>query len=75
MTNLRKIICILAFACTVLASAALEPSGTLPVMYITTEGNTPITAKEDYLQATYDLDPMGFEGIEAVGSAQAPEPL
>lgn len=75
MTNLRKIICILAFTCTVLASAALEPSGTLPVMYISTEGNTPITSKEDYLQATYYLDPMGFEGIEAVGSAQAPEPL
>lgn len=44
-------------------------SGTLPVMYITTEDRKPITSKEDYLQATYYLDPMGVEGVEAVGSA------
>lgn len=48
-----------------------EPwSGTLPVMYINTEGGAPITSKDDYLQATYWLDPMGTEGVEAVGSAE-----
>ena len=47
-------------------------SGTLPVMFITTEGHTPITSKEYYLQATFRLDPMGGDGIEAVGSAEEP---
>lgn len=43
-------------------------SGTLPVMFITTESGKPITSKEDYLQASYYLDPMGVEGIEPVGT-------
>ena len=50
-------------------------SGTIPVMYINTENKTPITSKEDYLQATYYLDPMGIEGVEALGSADAQLPL
>lgn len=46
-----------------------EPwSGTLPVMFITTEGNQPITSKDEYLQASYYLDPMGVEDVEAIGS-------
>ncbi|MBQ6939240.1 MAG: CotH kinase family protein [Muribaculaceae bacterium] len=44
-------------------------SGTQPVMYINTENSIPITSKEEYLQATYYLDPMGCEGIDALGSA------
>lgn len=47
-------------------------SGTLPVMYINTENNAPIVSKEDYLTATYYVDPMGVEGVEAIGSADAP---
>lgn len=43
-------------------------SGTLPVMFISTEGNKPITSKVEYLQATYYLDPMGVEDVEAIGS-------
>ena len=50
-------------------------SGTIPVMYINTENKAPITSKEDYLQATYYLDPMGIEGVEALGSADAQLPL
>lgn len=47
-----------------------EPwSGTLPVMFINTEGNKPITSKEDYVTAGYYLDPMGVEGVEAIGSS------
>ncbi|MDE6696079.1 MAG: CotH kinase family protein [Muribaculaceae bacterium] len=46
-----------------------EPwSGTLPVMFITTEGNQSITSKDEYLQAHYYIDPMGVEGVEAIGS-------
>ena len=54
---------------------AEDYSGTVPVMYINTENNTPITSKEDYLQATYYLDPMNCEGIEALGSATSQLPL
>ena len=51
---------------------AVNPSGTLPVLYIQTENNTPITSKENYLQATYYLDAMGVSGYESIGSADAP---
>ena len=55
-----------------LSSYGLTPSGTLPVLYINTENNEPITSKESYVEATYYLDPMGIEGIEAIGSAEKP---
>ncbi len=55
------------------SQSGVDPwSGTLPVMFITTEGKQPITSKEQYLQATYYLDPMGVEGVEAVGSPEDP---
>ena len=57
-----------------LAQAATY-SGTVPVMFINTENNTPITSKEDYLSATYYLDPKGCDGVEAFGSADAQLPL
>lgn len=50
-------------------------SGTLPVMYIDTEDGIAITSKEDYLQATYWIDPMGVEGVEAVGNKDTPAAL
>ncbi|MDE5996817.1 MAG: CotH kinase family protein [Muribaculaceae bacterium] len=50
-------------------SSGHEPwSGTLPVMFINTEGNQPITSKDEYLQASYYLDSMGVEDVEAIGS-------
>ena len=50
-------------------------SGTLPVMYIETENRKPIVSKEEYLKGTYRLDPMGTEGIEALGSENGPLPM
>lgn len=47
-------------------------SGTLPVVYVNTEGGAPIVSKEDYLNATLWIDPMGTEGVEALGSAAEP---
>lgn len=47
-------------------------SGTLPVLFIDTENSAPITSKETYLTATYHLDPMGVEGVKAIGTAEAP---
>lgn len=51
---------------------AANPSGSLPVMYITTEGNVPIESKENYVKGSYYLDPMGAEGVEAFGTADKP---
>ena len=43
-------------------------SGTLPVMYINTDGGVEITSTEDYVNATYYLYNMGIEGIESIAS-------
>lgn len=48
-------------------------SGTLPVMFINTDGAVPITSKEDYVYAEYYIDNMGIDGIDNVGSKDAPE--
>jgi len=47
-------------------------SGTLPVLYINTEGHRDIVSKEEYLRADWWLDNMGIEGFESIGSAEAP---
>lgn len=87
MTNLVKVIgCFLValtlISCTDEVEAATPPvsstisiSGTLPVLYIETEGCSPIVSKEVYLNATYRLDPMGVEGIEALGTEAEPWPM
>ena len=49
--------------------------GTLPVLHIETEGKKEITSKEEYLNGTYYLDPMGASDVEAIGSKEAPLPL
>ena len=51
---------------------AVNPSGTLPVLYITTENNTPVTSKDYYLNASYYLDAKGIAGYDNIGSAAAP---
>lgn len=63
--------CLLAAVC----AQAADYSGTMPVIYINTENNAPIESKEVYLQATYYLDPMGIEGVEAFGSIDNQLPL
>ena len=66
------------FAATILftlASLAIQPSGTLPVIYINTDGGVEITSKEDYVIGTYYLDPMGNPDFQAFGTADAPLPL
>lgn len=57
------------------ASSPISISGTLPVLYIDTENNKPIVSKEVYLNATYSLDSMGAEDIEALGTKAAPLPM
>lgn len=50
-------------------------SGTLPVLFIDTEGGAPVVSKETYVVGSYRLDPMGVEGIEAIGSEENMLPL
>lgn len=72
--SLRNILFVIGLFA-VLTIQAASYSGTVPVIYINTVNGTPITSKEDYLQATYYLDPMGCDGIEAIGSETAQEAL
>ncbi|MBR5102575.1 MAG: hypothetical protein IK092_05575, partial [Muribaculaceae bacterium] len=50
-------------------------SHTLPVVYINTENNTPITSKEDYLNATCYIDATDIDGYESLGNADNPVEL
>ena len=56
-------------------AGAADYSGTLPVLFISTTDQEPITSKTDYLSGTYYLDAMGIEGYEDIGSAELPLPL
>lgn len=47
-------------------------SGSLPVLYINTEGHRNIDSKDHYLHAEWWLDDMGIEGVEAIGSPEYP---
>ena len=58
--------------CLIGTTYAVNPSGTLPVLYITTENNTPVTSKDYYLNATYYLDAKGIADYENIGSESAP---
>ena len=85
MVNSIKVICyflvlLVLFSCNDETEVTDTPgssavSGTLPVLYIDTENQKPIVSKEVYLNATYRLDPMGTEGIEALGSNSDPLPM
>ncbi len=65
---MKRFILSLIAAVAVLAVRAVSPSGSLPVLYINTEGNAPVTSKEDYLSATYYL----VNGDASIGSAAEP---
>jgi hypothetical protein len=50
-------------------------SNTLPVLYINTVDETPITSKEIYVDGSYYLDANGCEDYESIGTADEPLPL
>lgn len=77
MLSRSKVLSALAMMAVCLGAWAQDAtySGTQPVIFINTENNTPVTSKEEYLQATYYLDPMGVEGVEALGSVDAQLPV
>lgn len=43
-------------------------SGTLPVIFINTDGGVAITSKDEYVNGTYYIDNMGIDGIESIAS-------
>ena len=47
-------------------------SGTLPVLYINTEGHHDINSKEEYIHADWWLDAMGIEGVQPLGTPDEP---
>lgn len=47
-------------------------SGTLPVLYINTEGGLPIVSQDEYLHADWWIDNLGLEGYESMGSREEP---
>ena len=59
-----------------LQGEALPPmpsySGTLPVLYINTEGHHDINSKEEYIHADWWLDAMGIEGVQPLGTPDEP---
>lgn len=64
---------LLLFAVAVVATftlKAVEPSGTLPVVYITTQNSAEITSTENYINATFYIDAKS-SGYTSVGSASS----
>lgn len=80
-TITRLLAVLMLVSCTDNTDATVPPetsisiSETLPVMYIETEGRKPIVSKEEYLNASYWLDPMGADGIESLGTESEPLPM
>ncbi|MGM9862538.1 MAG: CotH kinase family protein, partial [Muribaculaceae bacterium] len=70
---MRKIILVTLMALSAaLTAVAVDPSGTLPVMYITTENGAAVTSKEVEVNATCYIDPKGQTVSGTTGSADAP---
>lgn len=84
MANILRALCCLILIATFISCSdekdgadpsnpsSVTVSGTLPVMYIETEGNRPVVSKDEYLDAYYRLDPMGAEGVEPLGTEEEP---
>jgi len=70
--NIEDVTCLIGG----LLGKALPPmpsySGTLPVLYINTDGHKDIVSKEEYLHADWWLDAMGADGYESIGSPEQP---
>lgn len=47
-------------------------SETLPVMFINTTNNVPITSKEEYVTGTYYIDNLGLDGYTSIGTSEEP---
>ena len=70
MKKSKIILFLLALIALPAASWAVSYSGTLPVLFINSDGA--VTSKETYVTGTYYIDALGLEGYNSLGSAQAP---
>lgn len=67
-----SIVCVLSAFASVYSSS-IVPSGTLPVLYVTTDGHASITSKETYVAGTYYM--VGCDTVADVGSSSAQLPM
>lgn len=65
---MKKILLLFVAIIVTFAVKAVEPSGTLPVVYITTQNNAEITSTENYINATFYIDGKS-SGYASFGSA------
>ncbi|MDE6278006.1 MAG: CotH kinase family protein [Muribaculaceae bacterium] len=74
MKKIRKLRSLLAGAISILA-AATSAANPLPAIYINTNDPDADINREEYIGATYYLEANGAEGVQNIGSAEAPLPL
>ncbi len=65
---MRKTLLLIVALVATFAAKAVEPSGTLPVVYITTQNSAEITSTENYINATFYIDGKS-SGYASLGSA------
>lgn len=53
----------------------IEPSHTLPILYINTENSKEIDQKETYIDAEWWLQTFDIDGYESIGSQEKPQKL
>lgn len=68
----RKHILSILLLCLTGALKAVNPSGTLPVVYVNTQNNQAIVDKENYVNATLYIQTNGIIGYDTLGSAAQP---
>lgn len=72
---MRHLLTAAALFAATLTSQALDPTGTLPVVYINTENHEDIVDKEKYLKAGLWIDADNIQGYESLGNSGNPVAL
>ncbi len=68
---MKKVLLSFVVAAVAGIAAAVNPSGTLPIIYINTTGNQEITSTEEYITATFYIDALNT-GFKSLGTQAAP---
>lgn len=67
---MKKLLLLTAALIVTLAAKAVEPSGTLPIIYINTNNSAEITSTENYIDATFYIDALS-SGYASTGTADS----
>ena len=70
-----RFICFIILILFSMPSVCEEYSKTVPVMFINTVDNAPITSKDEYVDAQYYVETFGRSKYESIGSAESTLPL